>query len=795
MNSPTPDALLCDHCGDHVKGTGVTADDRVFCCSGCRAVYQILHPSDSCPVVDPSRLGDARFAYLDEPSLANRLLTFSDGTVNATTFFVPQMHCSSCVWLLENLYRLDPGILSSRVDFLKKRIAIQFAAETTTLRKVVELLAALGYEPRISMDSAAGSEQRSSDNSLYYRVGIAGFCFANIMILSFPEYLSGGAVDGSLQMMFSWLTVALSVPVLFYCSIPFFTLAVGGLRMRTLTIEVPIAAGILVIAVRSVVDIAAETGSGYFDSLSGLVFFLLLGRLFQAKTFDALNFERTFEAYFPLAVTVRNAGGERSVAVADIRPGDRMVIRNSEIVPADAVLMQGDAEIDYSFVTGEARPVPCDVGALIRAGGRQIGSAIELEAVAEVSRSYLTQLWNGTPDAKRPQKDLASLSNAVSRVFTYAVIAVALGALLYWLPTDTGRALDAVTSVLIVACPCALALSTPFAFGTAQRVLGRAKMYLKDIGAIERLANATAVVLDKTGTLTRSRSAVVRFVGMPLSDQECADVASLAYNSPHPLSRSIYAVLPPRSTMSVSGFIEYPNQGVEGVVEGKALRLGSRKFAWGMEEKPADEETLETRVYLSIGQSHRGYFAVAGEYREGVGDLIHRLQKTYDVAVLTGDNDWERQSLESRLGPGIPVHFGQSPGAKREFVESLQRAGKSVLMAGDGLNDAVALRAADVGVALTEDAATFTPASDAILEGSTLTKLDRFLAFARTSKNVVVWSYGISFLYNIVGLSFAVRGALSPIVAAILMPLSSMTVVAFATIAVRVAGKKAGVDS
>jgi P-type Cu+ transporter len=785
--------VRCIHCGDPVADRGVISGGNAFCCNGCRAVYEILHPTEQCPVIDPTKIGDERFAYLDEPALARSLHSFSDGTVSAVSFFVPQMHCSSCVFLLENLYRLDPGILTSRADFLRKTVSIKYAERETTLRKIVELLSALGYEPRISLGSAAPPQEASADNSLYYRVGIAGFCFGNIMILSFPEYLSGGMVDLTLRTMFSWLILALSLPVVFYCSTIYFRFAAGGLRKGILTIDVPIAAGILILFLRSCWEIITGAGSGYFDSLSGLVFFLLLGRLFQSKTYDALNFERTYASYFPLAVSLQKNGIERSVKVSEVHPGDRMVIRNNEIVPADAVVMDGVADIDYSFVTGESRTVHCPSGTLVYAGGRQVGSAIELEAVTECSQSHLTRLWNADPHAGDHAGGLISLSNIVSKYFTFGVLMVGVVTILYWLPRDPARALDAVTSVLIVACPCALALSTPFAFGTAQRLLGRARLYLKNIDVVERMARVTHVVLDKTGTLTQSRDAAVRFVGQPLSERERRLVATLVHNSHHPLSRSLYTALMPVLLFQVEQFSERANQGLEGVIDGERMRLGSAGFTGAEITNEQELPATETRIYLSINGVARGFWGVAGRYREGVDEVIRRLGETYDMALLTGDSDWERRNLEQRFGALVPLHFGKTPEAKRDYIMSMRAGGGSVLMVGDGLNDAVALREADVGIALTDDTAAFTPASDAILEGSRLTQLDRFLDFARMSKKVVVWSYGISVLYNIVGLSFAVRGMLSPIVAAILMPLSSITVVAFATVAVRLAARKTGV--
>jgi Cu+-exporting ATPase len=476
-----------------------------------------------------------------------------------------------------------------------------------------------------------------------------------------------------------------------------------------------------------------------------------------------------------------------------------MVIRNNEIVPADAVLIGGDAAIDYSFVTGESRTVQKVPGDLVHAGGRQVGGAIELDVVTEVSQGYLTRLWNEAAFAGTPRRGLTTLANAVSKYFSAGVLIVAACTALYWFPRDAASAFDAVTSVLIVACPCALALATPFAFGTALRVFGRNKFYLRNTAAVETLAGISTILLDKTGTLTRPSTSAVRFVGTPLTDNQRSMVASLVRNSHHPLSRTLYESLIPLPLRPVQHYRELPNAGIEGEIEGATLRVGSRTFAGAPTESgPAVDsgaDTTEARVYVRFGAEPRGHFALAGAYRDGIESLVTRLQTRHDVVLLSGDSDWERPQLERRFGPQLPLYFEQTPADKKAFVAGYQQRGATTMMVGDGLNDAGALQQADVGVAVTENIAAFSPACDAILEGSRLTRMDTFLALARSSRRVVLWSFAISVLYNAVGLSFAVRGALSPVVAAILMPVSSVTVVAFTTLAVQMIARRRGLLS
>ncbi len=794
--------IVCYHCGDPVKAPGVISEEKEFCCQGCKLVYEILeshklsqyYAIENSPGNSPQPGQDAHFAYLNEPHIAELLTQFSDGSTATTTFRIPGMHCSSCIWLLENLHRIDPGILQSRTDFLRKEIRIRFAYLQTDIRRIVELLSSLGYEPEINLDAAKEKPERDLNRRLYYKIGIAGFCFGNAMLLSFPEYLSSNDVDPILKMMFRWLNIALALPVFVYCSSDFFRSSFAGLSKRVVNLDVPIALGIAILFLRSAVEIVAATGPGYVDSLCGLVFFLLLGRLFQAKTYETLNFERDYRSYFPLAVTTRRNGAETTVPVSLLGVGDWMVIRNNDIIPADALLLRGDAHIDYSFVTGESNPISRATGEIVFAGGRQRGSAIELEVFRPVSQSYLTQLWNDHRTDRSTHVPATTLANAISKYFTGGVLVLAAVAAIVWLPQYPVIAWRAVTGVLIVACPCALALSTPFAFGTALRVLGRRKFYLKNISVIESLARIHSIVFDKTGTMTYARRAAVRFVGHPLSITEQALVASLARNSTHPLSRSIYEATTGEEILDAADFLEVPNAGLSATIAGIPVRLGSREFAGqpGYQREdgpPAGHHMLETRAYVSLSGAARGYFTITNQYRDGLDGLIADLGRCHDLSLISGDNDAERRNLEQRFKGNVELHFRQSPMDKLAFIVARQKQKKRTLMVGDGLNDAGALQQSDAGIALTEDIAAFTPACDAILDASSFSLLDRFLRLCRASRLIVIASFAISFLYNVVGLSFALRGVLSPIVAAVLMPLSSVTVVLFTTVSVRLAAR------
>ena len=541
------------------------------------------------------------------------------------------------------------------------------------------------------------------------------------MLLSFPEYLSlEGKLDEIYRQFFGLLNILLAIPVFFYSASDYFKSAYTGLRQRTINIDFPIALGLIVLFSRSVYEIVSQTGPGFIDSMTGLVFLLLAGKLFQAKTYDALNFERNYKSYFPVSVTVEKAGKESSVPVSKLKEGDRIIIRNNELIPADSILFNGSGHIDYSFVTGESAPASKVPGEIIYAGGKQIGSVIELEIIRTVSQSYLTQLWNKDTFVKDNESKFVSSVNVIAKYFTFAVLGAAFAAALFWLPVSMERAINAFTAVLIIACPCGLALTNPFALGNAMRILGKNKLYLKNTSVVERMSRVNTVVFDKTGTITSPGDADITFSGNVLTAYEQRLVKSLVRNSLHPLSSKIYAVLEGDDLFEINEYKETLSKGIEGKVDGKLIKLGSLSFVESKDSADfaGNNNHLNTRVYLSINNVLKGYFTLNNIYREGLAEVTSGLGKDFSLSVLSGDNEGEKQNLLRFFNNETDLKFNQSPENKLEYIESLQRDGKNVLMMGDGLNDAGALKQSDIGIAITEDITGFSPACDGILDCS-----------------------------------------------------------------------------
>jgi P-type Cu+ transporter len=784
MNVEVLESVKCFHCGQ-LCGEVIVSEDKSFCCAGCKSVFEILNENNLCeyyslekrPGVPQRNSLVPSFTYLDEPAVRKKVLSFDSKQLAKVSFNIPSIHCVSCIWLLENLRRLNGGILHAEVSFGKKNIVIDFDPQKVKLSEVGDLLASLGYSPVVNLDSAE-ERKTTTDKSLVYKLAIAGFCFGNVMLFSFPEYLGIDSRDEYLMRVFSILNLVLSVPVFFYSASGYFTASLRSFKQKQINIDVPIAAGLLALFLRSTYDILTATGPGYLDSLTGLVFFLLIGRWFQSKTYENLAFDRDFKSYFPLAVNRLIKGEWKAVIIYDLKKGDQIRIRNMEIVPADAVLLDDHAYFDYSFVTGEAKPTKVMQGDTVYAGGRLVGQAVELVVEKKTAQSHLTSLWNKDSFKKVDESHYQKIIDRAARRFTWIVMAIALLTAIFWYFNNPAEMWLVLTSVLMVACPCALALAAPFTYGSMLRAFGRHNFYLKNADVIERLALIDAVVFDKTGTVTYGSIPDVSFSGN-LSREEWAAVKLITSASAHPLSAVVTKSISGNAAENLTSFKELPGKGIHALINGKFIQVGSAQFVGYLQPIDANSST----VFVAIDDDIKGYFTIRIKTRENIKSMLDRLGKKC-VALISGDNEADRTKMTELFGPDAQLRFNQSPHDKLAFISGLQAEGKKVMMVGDGLNDSGALQQSDVGIGVTDNTGVFTPACDGILAGENLLLLDKFIELSRCSSVILKTAFAISFFYNAIALTFAITGHLTPLVAAILMPVSSISVVGFSTLAV-----------
>ena len=791
----------CAHCGETCN-LSISIGEMAFCCEGCKQVYLILQDTDACNPALMESLGlvqpkgkfkSDKWDYLDESSIAEKLISFQNNNQVHITFILPNMHCASCIWLLEHLGRINKAIIHSKVDFEKKEIALVYNPQLAKLSEIAAVLDYIGYPPAINYASKKEDELKSYRRSTLLRLGIAGFCFSNIMMLSFPDYLSVDGVDEKLlSTTFNYISIILSIPVVFYAAAPFFIQAWKGLRQKFLNIDAPIALAITITFLRSLYEIGTSTGTGYLDSMSGIVFFMLLGRWFQDKTQERLSFERDYKSFFPISALVLKDKHKKYIPIDEIKTDDVLLIRNQELIPADGILTNGKAWIDYSFVTGEKDPVEVGEGEILFAGGKQMGANITMSVTKPIASSHLTRLWNN--DIFHNQKNKStSFIHPLSNYFSSILFSIAFITAIYWEINDPTLTWKAVTAILIVACPCSLLITATFTFGNLIHLFSKKGLYLKNANVIEQLALANTIVFDKTGTLSSSINSKISYTGKELDDESIAAIKAISLQSSHPLSKALatwdewqsFQNLP-----SISNFSEVMGKGIEATCKNMKIKLGKADFVsqqWFVSEI----SNWGSAIHLSIDGMYKGRFILQQHYREGAFNMIKHVRNIVgQVHILSGDNSGEEVFLKKSTQQKAILNFNKSPEDKLQYIQQLQQQGKEVIMIGDGLNDAGALQQSNVGLAVADNSNYFTPACDGILDGKAVTHLDKLIILARSGKKIITAGFILSILYNIVGISYAAQGYLSPMIAAILMPASTISIIILTAMGTRWAAKK-----
>jgi Cu+-exporting ATPase len=771
---------FCYHCHDDLPNQPIIFDQKQFCCNGCQQVYALLsqhhlgeyYEQDKQAGIRPNKINSSSFEMLDEPSIRSKYIDFEEGNTVKITLHLPQIHCASCIFLLEHLHKIHSGIVNSTVHFPKRLASITVNLDRIKLSELAVLLTKIGYEPNFS---SVDKQPGTFDKRLLLQLGIAGFAFGSIMLWSFPEYLGIDSTYSGIRQLSSYLSFAVSIPVLLFSAKDYFTSALGGIRARSLNLDIPIAIGILALYFRSAYAIFNNEGPGYMDSFAAFVFFLLIGKWFQGKTYQWLSFERDYKAYFPVAVLRKTKTSTHLCPIENLEINDEITIRNEEIIPCDSILLSDKATIDYSFVSGEADWIEKKRGDLIYAGGKVCGETVSLNVLKPTSRSALTQIWNNH-GSNNNELQFQTRQDRISRYFIAGVIAISVISGISWAFIDPIQIPEIITSVLIVACPCALALSVPFTYGNIMRKLGRKGFYLRNTTVIEKLQQCDTIVFDKTGTLTEQDTKQIRYEGQELSAEDYSALFAMTKFALHPYALAIYNQF--YDTKFEIGdtqqAIELAGQGIQW----NGYKLGSASFTHSQNEANQSESCS----YLTKNDELIGKFIFESRFRNGLNEFIQSLQSHYRLAVVSGDKSRDLMHLRPIFPENTEFLFDQKPIDKKHYIENLQQQGHRVLMIGDGLNDAGALQSAQVGIALTEDLVRFTPASDAILKASHLRYLAEYLTYINQGKSYLKASFLFSISYNITGIGFAVSGALTPFVATVLMPLSSITVVGLATI-------------
>lgn len=789
------EATPCDHCGLPVPPALHRAgDEQQFCCEGCRTVFGLLRDTgldhyyelrDDAAAL-PARVSQRRFEELDDRALLATAQPLAGGLLRIEVA-VCGMHCGACAWLIERLPGWTPGVADARVDLGRGTAVVTWNPGETALSTIARRLDRLGYQVLPRRADGEREARRAIDRRWMIRIGVAGALAGNVMAIAFALWGdSDGSMDSALRNYFRWISAGLMLTALIWPGRVFFHGALTALRTRTAHMDLPIAIGLLAGATSGLVNTAMESGEVYFESVTVLVFFLLVGRFVQHRQQERArdSVQRLFDLTPRIARRLRD-GTVQDVSVTALEPGDLIEVRPGEVLPADGVLHGSAATLDLAMLTGESKPVAHEEGARVNAGAVVIDQAVQVlvEAVGEATR--IGRLMELVSLHASRRTSIVRMADRAAAWFVPAVLILAAATVLIWWGRAPSLAIEHAVALLIVTCPCALGLATPLAVVASIGRAARCGMLVKGGDVLEQLAQPGMMVLDKTGTLTQGRGSVVQWHG---DDEARALAAAVERDVLHPVARALREGAATGDGVSAARNVRVlPGRGVEGLVGGRSVLVASPRalaergiemdgtLAAGVE---ACRAAAHSPVVVVVGGAAVAVAGIGDEVRDDTVATIKALQQAgWRLSVLSGDDETIVRAVAGRVGLD-PDHCagGVAPEEKAERIAALREAGP-VVMVGDGVNDAAALAAASVGVAVHGGAEASLEAADACLLRPGLSPLRMLVDGARRTVGVIRLNLIVSLIYNGVGAGLAMAGLIDPLVAAVLMPLSSITVV------------------
>ncbi len=769
--------------------------DAQFCCDGCRSVFAILHsagleeyyaqrePSDAGALA--AQRSQRKFEELDEPTFRESHCQDRGDGVLRSEFFVEGVHCSACVWLLERLPRVAPAVLEARYDLTRSVLLITWDPACAPLSAVARALDSLGYPPHPTHSTSLAAEQSKADRALLLRLGVAGAAAGNVMLMALALYSGRYAgMAAEYTALFRWGSFVIATPAVFWAGSLFFRGGLAALRTRTPHMDLPVSLGLLAGYLGSALSTLRGQGEIYFDSLCTLIFLLLVGRYLQrthqrrsAKAGELLN------ALAPTTACLVDGDATREVPANTVPAGRIVQIRVGERVAVDGVVSDGSSAMDTSLLTGESFPVDVTVGDRVHAGTTNLSAELRVRVESVGVETRLGRLMQSVEVTQRERAPIVRLADRVAGYFVLAIVGIAAITLLVWLKLDAGHALDHTIALLVVTCPCALGMATPLAVSAALRAAARCGILFKGGEFIEELARPGIIVFDKTGTLTEGRLSLVAWSGDEASK---SFVRAAEATSGHPIARAFQRSISD-SRLECAERREYPG-GVRARVTGRDVLVGSPAFVratlgslpiWAMAGADAHAAAGRTPVLIALDNEVRAIAAFADAVRADAAASLRKLaQLGFQLEVLSGDDQRVVDSVVRELAvPFSNATGGASPETKLAVITRLRALGQRVFMVGDGVNDAAAMAAANVGIALHGGAEACLSAADVFTTRPGLETVALAAAGCKRTMRVIRLGIGLSLAYNLIGIALAVTGRLDPLWAAILMPISSITVV------------------
>jgi Cu2+-exporting ATPase len=795
--------VSCSHCSLPVPAGLIKADaDHQFCCQACETAYGVIHACGldayyrlreaTDPSPGPAHSTGKEFREFDDPTFTRLYVQGLPGGLMRTKLLLQNLHCAACVWLIEKLPAVVSGVVEARLDFRRSTVEVTWDPAQVALSRIARGLDSLGYPAFPAKEGAAQHARTTEDRRFMMCLAIAGAIAGNVMLLAFALYAGVfGGMQSSYEAMFRWLSMVLGILSLAWPGSIFFRNAWAAVRTRTAHLDLPITLGLLVGGICGLINTIRGSGEIYFDSLTVLVFLLLVGRFIQHRqqrwAVDAI------ELLFSLTPTSARRledGVAKDVPIEALVRGNTVEIRAGDSVPADGVIVEGSSQVDQSLLTGESRPVSVRVGERVAAGAVNLSSALHVRVEATGEQTRVGRLMKLVADAASRKAPLVRFADRISGIFVVAMLGLSLVTLAVWLVLDPSRAVNNATSLLIVTCPCALGLATPLAFTIAIGRAARRGILIKGGDALEHLARPGRIFLDKTGTLTQGRISLVSWRGQPLAR---AVLGAMEKFSSHPIATALFASF--GSDADAAGFqtvtvAAIAGGGLEANVDGVHALAGSLALmrSRGIALAPEFEREVNavlrrdnTPVLIALDGRCAGVAGLGDALRPDASKAVRTLQRAgWQVEILSGDHPTVVMAVGNQLGLAtLDCCGGLSPEQKLETVQDAAQQGP-VVMVGDGVNDAAALSAATVGIAIAGGAEASLAAADIYLQRPDLALLTDLLQASRRTIRAIRWCLGASIFYNAIAATLAMTGLINPIIAAVLMPASSLTVLTLA---------------
>ncbi|WP_457668629.1 heavy metal translocating P-type ATPase [Thiolapillus sp.] len=795
----------CFHCGlplpEQDYSTAIDGKEQHFCCFGCQSVCEAIYaagmegfyqrtPEGLLLEPPPPPPEDLGLYDLEEVQAE---FVHKKGQEREIHLLVEGIHCAACVWLIEHTLNQLPGILSARVNLSAKRLLLRWDNSRIKLSEIIETLARVGYAATPFDPEAAEGILKKQTRDLLFRITFAGFAMMNLIWVSIALY--SGADKGEFRTLFHWVGFALATPTLLYSGWPFLKGAWTSLRTGHLGMDLPIALGAVVTWAYSswVTFTDIPDHQVYFDTVVNFIFVILIGRHLEgmSKRHAVAATQRLLDLQ-PRVALILQDGEEKTVPIRRVQPGDKVIVKPGAKIPVDGVVLQGESRVDEAMLSGESEAVAKHPGDKVSAGTVNTQGALTIEVTGTLNNTALGRIIRLVEEAQASKAPIQCMADRIVPWFVLATLSLATLTFFIWLHKDFEIALMAATSVLIITCPCAFGLATPMAIAVASGQGARHGILVKTGAVLETLSHVEHFVFDKTGTLTEGKMQVVRIIpAEELSEERLLQYAAAAERfSEHSIAQAIIAEAKSRKLdpkkMNASDFSSTPGQGIHARVEQSDILMGTLNWLKEQQVTPDDRlleqsAALENQgislVQVAIDGRHAGIIGIADRIRADARRLIEDLRaRNIRLTLLSGDRRSVAEAVAQQLG-GMQVIAEVLPEDKDKVIADLQKQGQLVAMVGDGVNDAPALIRADVGIAIGSGTDVSVESADIVLMSDELEKISLAVALSRRTLKTIRQNIMISFAYNIIMVPLAMAAIITPLIAAISMPISSLLVI------------------